>query len=83
MKNCVENDVRLKIPKTALLADYENSRRAAIHLFCVSCLGGSAVEASRCESYTCPLWPFRPKGKNSKRPDGYIPTKQQYEDKLK
>jgi len=38
MKNCTENDVRVKNPKDGFKADYEGSRSAAIEIFCTSCL---------------------------------------------
>lgn len=38
---------RIKNPATAMRA------------YCVFCMGGQAVEVKRCQSYTCPLWPFR------------------------
>ena len=36
------------------------SRQAAIHLFCLECMGGSSAEARACEVSDCPVWPFRP-----------------------
>jgi len=35
----------------------------AIRANCVECSGGSAAEARKCVTVTCPLWPYR-MGKN-------------------
>lgn len=73
----LENEIRLKRPKLGYKADHCGSRTAAIHLFCISCVGGDRVEAAKCQSLSCPLWQFRPGRKKGKTPEG-IPSKQQY-----
>lgn len=37
--------------------DPDKSRAAAVKLFCVECMGGSAHEAARCTTRECFLWP--------------------------
>jgi len=84
MKDCIENDVRLKSPNEALSADYGGSRSSAIELMCESCFGGSRSEASKCKSYTCPLWKFRPGGsKHDVVPKGHIPSKEDLEEAIR
>lgn len=34
-----------------------SSRKAALELFCMECVGGTSVEAGRCQSRGCFLWP--------------------------
>jgi hypothetical protein len=68
MKQCLANDLRLKKPSWALEADYGNSRKRAIHLFCMECMGGSASSVDKCPVNTCPLWQFRKDGISS-----YVP----------
>lgn len=53
-------ELRIKTPGKARGADFEGSRTNAIHLFCYQCMGGSKKDAGGCESYTCPLWQYRP-----------------------
>jgi hypothetical protein len=79
MKNCTENDVRVKNPKDGIKADYEGSRSAAIEIFCTSCFGGSRSDARNCKSYVCPLWRYRPGSDKSEAPNGHIPSKTEYE----
>lgn len=52
--------IRVKYPGKARDADYDNSRKSAIHLFCETCMGGSKKDAGDCRSDTCPLWQYRP-----------------------
>ena len=79
MKNCTENDVRVKNPKDGIKADYEGSRSSAIEIFCTSCFGGSRSDARNCKSYVCPLWRYRPGSDKSEAPNGHIPSKTEYE----
>ena len=52
------------------------SRKKAISLFCVECLGWE-VEPRDCTSVMCPLFPFRGKTLSSQRGDhGTVPEKQ-------
>lgn len=87
--NNQENIIREKRPSRGIEADYKNSRKAAIDLFCLNCVGlnktdGTQISAVEgCKSYSCPLWPFRP-GKGPKdRPDGVVPTVEEYEEMIK
>jgi hypothetical protein len=79
MRNCTENDVRVKNPKDGFKADYEGSRSSAIELFCTSCMGGSRADARSCKSYVCPLWRYRPGSDKAEAPAGNIPSKKEYE----
>jgi hypothetical protein len=36
------------------------SRAAAIHAFCLECMGWQRQEVKLCTSYACPLFPYRP-----------------------
>lgn len=75
----VENDVRVARPNLGLKADHQNSRSAAIQLFCISCMGGNRKDAAECKSYNCPLWPLEFKSSRGKRPEGIVPTEEQYQ----
>lgn len=77
LKNNLENEIRLKHPKNAKLADYGGSRSAAIDLFCHICIG-SPQEAKKCISYTCPIWKYRPGNDGSPAPKGTIPPLEEY-----
>lgn len=79
MRNCTENDVRVKNPKDGFKADYEGSRSSAIEIFCTSCMGGSRADARGCKSYVCPLWRYRPGSDKEDAPEGHIPSKAEYE----
>ena len=70
-------ELRLKKPSLGLKTDYENSRKAAIELFCLDCVGGERKIAVSCSCTSCPLWQFRPGAIKGVKPDG-IPTKEQY-----
>ena len=76
----VENDVRVARPNLGLKADHQNSRSAAIQLFCISCMGGNRKDAAECKSYNCPLWALEFKSTRGKRPEGSVPTEKQYEE---
>ena len=39
-----------------------NSRQAAMHAFCLECMGWQREEVRVCTSYACPLFPYRPYG---------------------
>ena len=62
MKDHYTNDIRLKKPSMALKADYENSRSAAIHLMCLSCMEGTSSSVNECTDQVCPLWSYRKNG---------------------
>jgi hypothetical protein len=36
------------------------SRQAAMHSFCLECMGWSREEVRRCTAVACPLYPYRP-----------------------
>lgn len=38
------------------------SRAAAIHSFCLECVGWQREEVRQCTAYACPLFPYRPYG---------------------
>jgi len=75
VKECLENDIRLKYPAVARGADYERSATKAIKGFCITCCGGSPRAVAECWSRTCWLWRFRPYG-DRERPDGLVPTQE-------
>jgi len=79
-QNSFTNEVRLKNPKKGLAADYGGSRSAAIHIFCIACIG-SRQEANKCQSYSCPIWRYRPgAGKNDIGKN--IPTMGEYREAI-
>jgi len=41
------------------------SRKSAIKAFCLECTGWQRAEVARCTALACPLWPYRPFGRNS------------------
>ena len=77
LRPCLENEMRMARPQLGHKADYCGSRTAAIHLMCLACMGGSRSEVVACQSFSCPLWQFRPGGKKGVRPTG-LPTEDQY-----
>ena len=50
--------LRMKFPALCARAA-AGSRKAAIRLFCLECMGGNRAEVTRCASTTCALFPFR------------------------
>jgi hypothetical protein len=78
IRQCVENEVRVARPQLGCKADYSGSRTAAIHTFCLSCMGGNRADVVACQSFVCPLWQFRPGSEKGTRPPG-IPTREQYQ----
>lgn len=81
LRQCVENEVRVTRPQLGNKADYSGSRTAAIHAFCLSCMGGNRADVVECKSHSCPLWQFRPGSTKGVRPPG-IPTKEQYKEMI-
>ena len=79
LRPCLENDMRMARPQLGLKADYCGSRTAAIQLFCLTCMGGSRNDVVACQSFSCPLWQFRPGSKKSEKPLG-IPSEPQYKE---
>lgn len=77
----VENEVRVSRPQLGLKGDYCGGRTAAIHMFCLSCMGGNRSDVVACNSYSCSLWQFRPGSKKGVRPPG-IPTEEQYKEMI-
>lgn len=82
LDNKIEHEVRVTRPKLGHKADYCGGRAAAIHLFCLSCMGGNRTDVVACQSYSCPLWQFRPGKKRGEKPPG-IPSEKQYKEMLK
>lgn len=78
MSSSILAGLRRKYPAVGRKADHENSRSNAIKLFCLGCVGGSRSEVASCTGYDCPLWPFRPYGDTGARPDGVVPTADEY-----
>jgi len=62
-------ELREKHPVMARQAA-NGSRRAAIRLFCLDCMAGSAAEVARYASKMCPLWPYRKGRGTARRPPG-------------
>jgi hypothetical protein len=73
-----ETWARLKHPAKAKKCDYKASRTCAIHLQCFRCQE-TRKDVSTCVDYDCPLWLFRPNPDTTNRPDGYVPTIEQYD----
>ena len=46
--------------KSGKLKEVQLTRSTAIKAFCTECLGWE-IHPKDCESYNCPLWPFRGK----------------------
>jgi len=74
----INDEIRRKYPGAAKKADIDRSRAAAIKLHCLSCSGGSRSEVSNCLVYDCFLWPLRPYRDDRERPDGTVPTAEEY-----
>jgi hypothetical protein len=72
------NELRERYPGIGRKADYENSRAAAIKLFCLQCMGGSRQAVAGCEAYSCPLFTFRSYG-DPERPARAVPSLEWYE----
>lgn len=51
-------ELRKKYPGLAK-KEKSGSRAAAIRLYCLECLGGSAKEVKECDDTLCPLHQFR------------------------
>ena len=75
----IEALIRAKRPKASLEADHKRSRSTAIHLHCLSCCNGSRREAVDCGSFDCFLWPFRPGAGANARPEGSVPSVEEYQ----
>lgn len=58
MLNRLIHEIREKRPSLASRAD-RGSRAAAIRLFCLECMGGSAHMVRDCDTRECPLWSYR------------------------
>ena len=44
------------------------TRGKAIRLYCIDCSGGNIAEVRKCNIETCPLYPFRMRFRDTKRP---------------
>ena len=55
----LRDEIRTKFPNAAAAAATA-SRRQAIRLFCIECMGGSSKDARECETRDCFLWPYGP-----------------------
>lgn len=56
-------DIPAKYQKLYNRAMSGKSRKAAIRMFCLECMGYSEYEVSVCADPNCPLYPYRPKEK--------------------
>lgn len=59
------HELRAKFPRLAKSAD-KSSRKAAIRLFCLECMGGSPSDVRACDSKDCPLHNYRMGGGKAK-----------------
>jgi len=80
-KDFVETDIRLSNPNKAKKAD-KGSKGAAVWGMCMVCQNASKKSIKECNHYSCWLWTCRPYTKNRIRPEGYVPTTEQYEQLL-
>jgi hypothetical protein len=69
---------RAQIPK-AYRGIYEkamegNSRKAAMHAFCLECCGYQIKEVFACTDLGCPLYPYRPKSRVSQEASESFPA---------
>lgn len=71
--------IRKARPALGRKADHEGSRASAVHLKCLDCCSGQRAEVEGCRVYACPLWPHRPYKGADPRPEGAVPTVEQYE----
>lgn len=53
------DELKLKYPK--MNARKETSRKAAMRLMCLECVGGVSAEVAACTDSGCPMHAFRPK----------------------
>ncbi len=86
MLDSVLQYLRKKYVTLAYKCDYKGSRAAAIRMVCLHCMGGESDAASSirdCTLYDCPNWQFRFGIGVEKRPDGYVPTQEEYLAKIK
>jgi hypothetical protein len=58
--------LRGRFPRLA--AQEETSRKAAMDLFCIQCMGGECSEIAKCTAPACPLYPWRPTSFETGRP---------------
>jgi len=58
MTDVTRTEIRNKWPN--LTRDLHKSRKAAITLFCIECMGGNRAEVARCTATECPLYRWRP-----------------------
>ena len=52
-------DIPKKYSSMAQRAAQGKSRKAAIRIFCLACLGWSEAETASCTALDCPLRPYR------------------------
>ncbi len=69
---------RAQIPKLYRGA-YDNaiqgrSRKAAMHAFCLECVGYVITEVFSCTDWACPLFPYRPRSASSQNAPESVPT---------
>ena len=58
-----QRDIPRKYQKLYSRATSGKSRKAAIRMFCLECVGYSEYEVSVCTDADCPLYAYRPKEK--------------------
>lgn len=54
------DELAAKLPNTATAMKTGKSRKAAIKLMCLECVGGSRADVARCTDGGCPLFLYRP-----------------------
>jgi hypothetical protein len=52
----IKHEIRVKGGKTKIVT---LTRKKAIRLFCVECMGFSPIEPANCTAPLCPLYPYR------------------------
>lgn len=72
-------ELRHKYPGKGRRADHEGSRKNAIDMNCLHCMGGSRKDIKGCTSVTCFFYPFRP-GAVVGEPRAGIPTVEEYQE---
>ena len=62
------DELRAKLPKTTAAAANGTSRKSAIKLFCLECIGGRLQDVRDCTDHGCALYPYRPGASHAQTP---------------
>jgi len=65
MSDTIRDELARKLPRS--VERYTRSRPTAIRLFCIECMGGSAIDAGTCAERSCFLWPHGPAGRKERK----------------